>query len=190
MTIMHRCGFPLLIIALALASITRTTSVGGLDYTSYGIPVSPEVAQSLHDKVQQAIESGALGEPISFQFNESQLTSYLTQKQAKNQNPPMTAPRVLLRDGQMQIFGRIKRSTFLANVALIMGVGLDDLGQPKIVVISADFGLFPDPPGINSAISSLISEAYIGSVGPAATGFRLENMINTDGFMTLTGRIQ
>jgi hypothetical protein len=102
----------------------------------------------------------------------------------------MTEPKVLLRNGQMQIFGKIQRSIFLANVALIMGVGLDELGQPKIDVISADFGPFPAPSGMNSAISSLISEAYTGSLGPAATGFRLESIIITDGIMTLTGQIK
>lgn len=188
MSIMRRSIFPLFIIALALASIAYTLSIGGPDYPSAVISVSPEAAQGLRDQVRQATESGVKGEPISFQFNESQLTSYITQKLAESQNPPMTEPKVLLRNGQIQIYGRTQRSIFLANAALIIGVGLDELGQPKIDVISADFGPFPAPLGINNAISSLISEAYTGSVGPSATGFRLESIIITDGIMRLTGR--
>ena len=190
MKIMRRLALPVLLISLAFASMACTLFVGGPDYPADPVPVSAEAAQSMRDQVKQAIESGVAGEPITFQFTESQLTSYLAQKLAADQKPLMTEPKILLRNGQMQVFGKIQRNVFLANVAIILGVRIDEAGQPKIEVVSADFGPFPAPSGINSAISSLISEAYTGSVGPAATGFRLENVTIADGIMTLTGRIK
>jgi hypothetical protein len=173
-----------------LASIACTLFVGGPDYPDDPISVSPEAAQSISDQVKQAVEAGALGDSITFQFNESQLTSYLTYRLAQDAHPFLTEPKVFLRDGQMQVFGKVQRSVFLANVAIILTVNIDEDGQPKIELVSADFGPLPTPQGLNDVISSLISEAYTGSLGPVATGFRLENVAIADGVMTLTGRIK
>jgi hypothetical protein len=71
-----------------------------------------------------------------------------------------------------------------------MNVGVDVAGQPRLEIASADFGPFPAPQGLNNAISALIAEAYTGSLGPVATGFRLESISIADGVMTLTGRVK
>jgi hypothetical protein len=67
---------------------------------------------------------------------------------------------------------------------------VNDAGLPKIEVISADFGPFPAPQGVNEAISAIVAEAFTGSFGPAATGLRLETITIADGVMTLTGRLK
>jgi hypothetical protein len=187
---MKNISLPLFLLVLALASLACTLFVGGPDYPADPVPVSPDLAQSLRDQVKQAMEAGALGEPITFQITEAQLTSYLVYRLAQDSNPLLTEPKILLRNGQMQVYGKVQRSVFVANVAVIMSVGVDEAGQPRFEIISADFGPLPTPSGLNSAISALIAEAYTGSVGPVATGFRLENITITDGVMTLTGRIK
>jgi len=176
---------------MAVASLACTLFVGGPDYPADAVPVSTEAAQSLSDQIKLAIEAGAgVDGPIAFQINESQLTSYLTYRLAQDAKPILTEPKVLLRNGQMQVYGKIQRSVFLANVAIILNVGIDEAGQPRIEVASADFGPLPAPLQLNKAISSLISEAYTGSMGPVATGFRLENISIAEGVMTLTGRMK
>jgi len=57
-------------------------------------------------------------------------------------------------------------------------------------IVSADFGPVPAPEGINNAVSAIIDEAFTGSFGPVAVGFRLETITIADGIMTLTGRIK
>jgi hypothetical protein len=70
-----------------------------------------------------------------------------------------------------------------------MNVGIDETsGLPKIEIVSADFGPIPAPEGLNTAISAMIDEAFTGSLGPVAIGFRLESITIADGIMTLTGR--
>jgi hypothetical protein len=187
---MRRFALPALLLVLALASLACTLFVGGPDYPADAIPVSPEAAQSVRDQIKQALEAGALGDPITFLFNESQLTSLLTYRLAAETNPLLTEPKVLLRDGQVQIFGRMQRGIFRANAALILSVGIDAEGKPKIDVVAADFGPFPAPEGLNAAVGALINEAYTGTLGPVATGFRLEAVTISDGVMTLTGRIK
>ena len=70
-------------------------------------------------------------------------------------------------------------------------VGIDEVtGMPKIEVSSVDLGPIPAPEGLNAAINAMIAEAFTGSLGPAATGFRLEAITIADGVMTMTGRIK
>ena len=187
---MRKIALPAFLLVLALASIACTLFVGGPAYPSDPVAVSPDAAQSLRDQVKQAVESGVAGGPVTFQFTETQLTSIVAERLARDTTPLMTEPKVFLRNGQIQLFGKVQRGVFVANVAVIMNAGVDAAGQPKIEVASADFGPLPTPQALNDLISSFIAEAYTGSLGPAATGFRLENITIADGVMTLTGRIK
>ena len=71
-----------------------------------------------------------------------------------------------------------------------VSVGVDENGQPKIDVVSADFGPLPAPKGLTETISAMIREAYTGSLGPVATGLRIENISIANGIMTISGRIK
>jgi hypothetical protein len=108
----------------------------------------------------------------------------------QDKQPLITDPQVYLRDGQMQIFGKTRQGIFTANIGIIVEVGVDEDGKPKIEIVSADFGPFPAPEGLNNAISALIQEAYAGAAGPVATGLRIQTISIAGGMMTITGRIR
>jgi hypothetical protein len=180
-----------LFIVMLLASLACTISVGGPEYSTQTIPVSTEEVQSMQDQIEQALTAGAETGVITLQITESQLTSYMTLKMQEQTNPPFTEPQVLLRNGQMQVYGKINRGMFTANMLITMNVNIDPAtGMPKIEVASADFGPVPAPEGLNDAVSAVIDEAFTGSFGPVAIGFRLESITIADGVMTLTGRIK
>jgi len=67
---------------------------------------------------------------------------------------------------------------------------VDETGKPKIEIVSADFGPLPAPNGLKEAISSMIQEAYTGSLGPVATGLRIQTISIADGILTIVGRIR
>ncbi len=145
----------------------------------------------MRQQFEQALITGAETGVVTLQITEAQLTAYMAEKLSQNTNPPFTDPQIFLRDGQMQMYGKITRGWFNANMLITMNVGVDETtGQPKIEIASADFGPIPAPEGINSAISAIISEAYTGTLCPIAVGFRLESIAIADGIMTLTGRIK
>src|SRR5688572_188793 len=115
----------------------------------------------------------------------------MAERLSQQTKPPFTDPQVLLRNGQMLMYGKIKRGWFTANMLITMNVNIDPTtGTPKIEVASADFGPFPAPAGINNAMSAILDEAFTGSFGPVAVGFRLETIAIADGIMTITGRIK
>lgn len=186
------------LLAISATSLACTIFVGGPDYPNLEpIPVSAEAAQSLRDSIAQSIESGMQTGTVAITVTETQITSYLALQlqsnpslQQENQQPFFDEPQVYLRDGQMKIFGKTRQGMFTANMGIILNVGIDELGKPKIEVVSADFGPFPVPEGMNEAVTLFIEEAFTGSFGPVATGLRIETINIANGIMSLGGRIR
>jgi len=179
------------LILLVLATLACTISAGGPDYPAQTVEVSENEVLNMQTLVEQAFTAGAESGLVTLQFTESQLTSYIALKLQAQTNPAFTDPQILLRDGQMQLYGKVARSIFTANILITMNVSIDETsGLPKIEIATADFGPFPAPEGINNAISAVIDEAFTGSLGPVATGFRLEAITIADGVMTMSGRIK
>lgn len=192
-----RYAFPLFLLLLVLTTLACNINVGGPDYSSLPpIPISTEYAQSIKDEVQRAFEEGAQTGEITLNLTEQQITSYLASRLQsdpslqQNNQPLITEPQVYLRDGQMQIYGKSQRSMFNANIGIIVSVGVDAEGQPDIEIVSADFGPLPAPEGLKDTIEAMVREAYTGSLGPVATGLRIETITIANGIMTVTGRIR
>jgi hypothetical protein len=175
---------------LALISLACSIFIGGPNYPANTVPVSTGAVDSFNTQIQQAMATGAETGTFKLQINEEQLTSYLTYKMQEQANPPFTDPQVLLRDGKMQIFGKVQSGYFQANIAIILGIGVDGTGLPKVEVISTDFGPLPAPQGLNEAIGKIVDEAFTGSFGPAAIGLRVETISIADGVMELTGKVK
>ena len=191
-------GLSLFLLLLILTSLACTIFVGGPDYSSLPpIPVSGEAAESIKEELRRAIEAGAATGIITVNLTEPQITSYLAARlqtdpnlQQSDRKPLITDPQVYLRDGQMQIYGKTQQGMLTANIGIIVNMGVDANGQPEIDVVSADFGPFPAPDGIKDAITAMVREAYTGSLGPVATGLRIETISIANGVMTVTGRIK
>jgi hypothetical protein len=191
-------GFSLFLLSLVLTSLACTIFVGGPDYSSLPpIPVSAEAAESIKEELRRAIEAAAQTGVITVNLTEPQITSYLAARmqtdpglQQSDRKPLIVDPQVYLRDGQMQIYGKTQQGIFAANIGIIVTVGVDANGEPLIEVTSADFGPFPAPEGLKDAITAMVKEAYTGSLGPVATGLRIESISTANGIMTITGRIR
>jgi len=177
-------------LVLILSSLACNMFIGGPEYPESQIPISTETAGSVEEQLKQAIETAKETGALSFTIDEAQLTSLVAQKIASDPESFLTEPQVLLRDNEIQIFGKAKQGYFAANVRITLSAAVDENAQPKITVKSVDFGPLPAPEGLNSTVSALVNEAFTGALGPAATGFRLENITIANGLMTFTGRIK
>ena len=191
-------GLPLFLLTLVLTSLACTVFVGGPDYSSLPpIPVSAEAAASIQDEIKRAVEAAAQTGVMTVNLTEPQITSFLAARlqtdpslQQSDKKPLITDPQVYLRDGQMQIYGKTLQGIFAANIGIIVNMGVDANGKPQIDVVSADFGPLPAPEGLKDAITAMVREAYTGSLGPVATGLRIETITIANGIMTVTGRIK
>ncbi|MGB7876684.1 MAG: hypothetical protein WBL25_20060 [Anaerolineales bacterium] len=187
---MTRIRIVLSLIVLLFTTLACTMFVGGPDYPEGTIPVSAEAVQSLRSQIEAAVLAGAQGGEITLLITEEQITSYIAFRLAAQENPVLKEPQVFLRDGQMQVYGKVERGYFIANVLVALNVSVDELGQPRIEIATADFGPFPVPDGLKQSLTAIITEAYTGSLGPVATGFRLDRIDIANGLMTVTGRIK
>lgn len=179
----------LIFFILILASMACSVFVGGPDYPTLTVPVSTSEAQSIQTQIADALITGAESGVITLNITESQLTSLIATKLQEQENPPFADPQVLLRDNQMQLYGKITRGSFTANMLITTTVGIDPTtGAPKVEIVAADFGPFAAPEGLNSTINAVVAEAFTGSLGPVALGFRLESISIADGVMTMVGR--
>jgi hypothetical protein len=194
---LEKSVLPIFLMSLVLASLACNVFVGGPDYSTLPtIPASTEAAQSIQDEIQRAFEEGAQTGTITLNITEPQITSFVAARlqsdpdlQQESQ-PLITEPQVYLQNGQMQIYGKTKQGMFTANIGIIVSVGVDENGQPKVEIVSADFGPLPAPEGIKDTISAMVREAYMGSLGPIATGLRIETISIANGIMTVSGRIR
>jgi hypothetical protein len=175
---------------LILAVLACTINVGGPAYPDQRVPSSPDAAGELQSSVQTAVAASSDSGKISLIITEGELTSFLSTYLQQQSQLSLSDPQVFLRNGQIKIFGTATQGYFQANIEIIVAAGVDAQGQLTIEVTSADFGPFPVPAGLKDAISATIQEAYTGSIGPAAVGFRLENITISDGTMQIVGRIK
>ncbi len=175
-------------LALALAALACSIFVGGPKYPATTVPVSNTAAQSLNTQATQAAATAAVSGTMTLTITQEQLTSYLAQYLQSQSNSPISDPQVQLQNGQMKLLGKVQQGMFTANVSLTLKVSVDQNGQPQITITQEDFGPFPAPQGLNDAITAFVTQTLTGSLGPAATGFRLESISIADGVMTVTGR--
>ncbi len=177
-------------IALTITTLACSIFVGGPAYPDSLVLVPTATEQDLQTYVQQAVTEGAQTGIITLQITESQLTTYLAFKLESQTHPLITEPLVLLSKGQMVIFGKAQSGIFTANISIITRVSVDQNGQPQIEITQTDLGPLPAPQRLNEAISAFVSEAFTGSLGPIATGFRLDSISIANGVMTVSGRVK
>jgi hypothetical protein len=175
---------------LLAATLACSIFVGGPPYPEVTTPVSTETNQSLEDQIQQAVTIGADSGAISLRLTESQLTAYLAAKVAEQKDPVITEPRVVLRSGQMKIYGKARSGIFTANVSITLQASIDENSQAQFQIIQTDLGPLAAPQALNTALAAFVREAFTGWLGPVATGFRLESISIEDGALTITGRVK
>jgi hypothetical protein len=178
------------IFALWAATMACSIFVGGPDYPSETPSASTPDTRNLQQQLEEALSSGAQSGVISLQITEGQLTSFLVSRLSQKPSSVLSDPRVYLRAGQMEVYGKATSGMLSANVSITLQASVDTDGQPRIQVTRTDFGPLAAPQGFNDAIAASVQEALTGWLGPVATGFRLESITIGDGVMTVTGRVK
>ncbi len=186
----HKSKLLIAACVLFLSALACTINVGGPAYPTPPIPVSTDAVGELGQAIQTAVAAGAVSGDVTLSITEPELTSYLAFYLSKQSQPFILNPQAYLRNGQIVIYGTVHKGYFVATARIVVTAGVDDQGQLKILLTSADFGPLPVPKSLNDAISAAIQEAYTGALGPVATGFRLETVSIADGLMTITGKIK
>jgi hypothetical protein len=178
---------PALLIFIGL-NLACQISVGGPVLPKSNIPFSTQAAGSVEDIWKSAVIKNPKSGTVAFTLSEKQLTSFLIAHLPAEQKSLLINPQIVLQDGQIKIYGQVKKSIFIANVRIIMQAIIDFDEQPKLYLVSADFGPLPAPAGLMDSLSTVLNEAFTGSLGPYATGLKIESIDISDGKITITGK--
>ena len=99
-------------------------------------------------------------------------------------------PSVDLQDGLIITHGTVSTGPLRANIRIETVPSIDENGDLELSVTAADFGPLPLPAAVRDGISTLITEAFVGSIATYATGIRLTTIAITDGEMALRGELR
>lgn len=163
-------------------------SVGGPALPKGNIPISTQAAASVNNIWKSVVLDNPKNGTVAFTLSEEQLTSFVATRLSAEHSSLFINPQIVLQNGQIKVYGQIKKSYFIANVRVVMQATIDNNGQPKLTIVSADFGPLPAPPGLLDSLSSIINEAFTGSVGPYASGFRIQSIDISNSKITITGK--
>ncbi len=175
---------------MIFTTLACVLNVGGPAYPAERIPVSTEAITQVQEALGTADAQAAQTGQVSLTLTEPQVTSYLAYKLQQEPQPLITDPQVYLRDGQVQIYGKAAQGYVAGTVKVVVTIGVDPQGQPKIDLASADFGPLPVPPSLRDLITNTIRQAYADALGSAVTRFTLEQVTIADGSLTLVGTIR
>lgn len=164
--------------------------LGGPAYPTQTPPVSSASVQTLQVQVQTATAQASQSGRFTLQMTQEQLTSLLNVQLQKRQEVPLKEPLVLLHPDVMEIYGKVQQGNFLMNLKVVVTVTVSAEGKPQFQIKEAYLGALPLPQSLRESIASALNEAYLGAIGPAATGFRLESIVIGEGMMTISGRIR
>ncbi|OGN75864.1 MAG: hypothetical protein A2X25_01600 [Chloroflexi bacterium GWB2_49_20] len=171
-------------------SMACMINVGGPDYPASQIPVSTDELTSMEEQFQAAVSAGTQTGQVTLFITESQLTSFLANKLDSQENPYITQPQAYLQNGQIQIYGTVVKGFLKATASIVLTASIDPDGKLLLELSSADFGPLPVPDSLKEVITTLVTEAYTGSLGPVATGFKVESIVIANGAMMVVGRIK
>jgi hypothetical protein len=181
-----RLNVLLVLIVLAASSLACTLNLGG-PKTPTQVPVQATEDSQPLDQVLSTSVPVTVGSEFEIKITESQLTDYLKEELAKQNEPVLQDPSVILRDGLIEIYGTAKTGFLTGNLRLVTEVTIDDQGNPQIKITSADIGGMPLPSGLLGIFSGMIESGLTSNLGSFATGFRLQEIHIADGVMVVRG---
>jgi uncharacterized protein YpmS len=175
--------FALLLAALACNFPSRilTTATPTLE----PVPVTTEAAQELQQNLQMAATQASPDQTVTLTMTEEQLTSLIALELQKEQEPVLTDPQVHLRDGQIEVKGRVEQAGMRLPLTMIVTVSATEQGEAHFDVLSADLGPVSLPDGLKDEIEAQINRYVSPEI---AREVIVEDVQVGDGVMTITGR--
>jgi hypothetical protein len=174
-------------LALAFSTLACTMDLGGPASPGEPIPTSETAAQEILDAWESAAGAFPATGEVRLLINESQLTSLVAARLAKSDDPVLREPQVYLRQGQLQVYGRVEQGPFEGSVLFSISPQVNPDGTLAFELTSADLGPMPAPEGVKDSLSALITEAFAGPIGSLATGLRVTSIAIEEGELALVG---
>lgn len=152
------------------------------------ITVTNESANNLRKDLSTAIEQLKDGEKVTLVIDEAELTSLVAVELDKQSNPILYEPQISLREGGVQIIGKVLQGGFMVPAQLNLILTTNSAGQPQINIKSAKIGPLELPDSVLVELTSQVDSALMHNIRPRIKDIFVESILIADGLMTITGR--
>ena len=151
------------------------------------IPVSTEALDSLEKDLQDAGQQVETTGQATLVIDEQELTSLIAFELQKQDTPIFQDPQVYLRDGQIEILGKVQQGNTMASLKLVLTVSADADGHPDFQLVSAKIGPLPLPDVLLQQISDQLDATFTSKIEPRMENIFIEMITIADGKMTIQG---
>jgi uncharacterized protein YpmS len=150
----------------------------------------PTEAQQPSTNWQEQFQNAQPGDSLTITLTEQDLTGILADAVRSNPDMQIQNPRVVLKDGVMQVYGQTAMDTISANFRIDLNVKVDNQGKLQLEVVAADFGGIPVPQSMRDRLAEFLNETMQASLGPAGDRFRANQVSISEGLITVNGTVQ
>lgn len=185
----QRTGLVLSALSLLFVGLACMVNVGGPSAPEAD-PVPTLEPEALADTWRSILSIEPSNGQVRLILTEQQLTYFLAARMADEQDPLLRSPQVLLREGEIRIYGVASAGPFEAGALVSIQPLVDSEGQLSFEVTSAEFGPLPVPDTLKESLSDLLTEAFTGKLGSLATGIRITSLAITNGEAAIVGELR
>lgn len=158
------CNFP-----------TSDSTPPPLDQPVEQIPLDPTIV--MEDSAGQ----------VSVTLTQDQLTAYLVQALASNPDAPLSDPRIVLQNGQGELYGKVQQGPISADTRVVFTVFVDANSQLGVNILSAEVGSVPLPSSVLDQLTALVNQNLNKAIQSNSSGIKIESVTIGDGTLTITG---
>lgn len=175
--------FPLLVISIVslacnfgLRSITPSTPV-------VSTPTKPPLGEDGLGVEFWESENGW----VKLILDEAQITDIIDSSLQDIEGITIHDVEVFLREGQVQVYGSIQYKGINSNSRIFLVPQIDVQGQPRFVIVSAYYSLFPIPDDMITSLQVSIDQIFYNFLAPLTNEVFVDSISMADGFMVISG---
>lgn len=180
-------GLVVVLLSLACAPCSCLSRFGEPPPTE-PIPVSKEAAQSLEQKLSEALSKAQNGE-FTITATDEEVTSLIAYQMEKASDTPMRDVQVHFSDGRIHVW-----AIFADVLPFDMGVSLVATAtvvdeQLQIDIVESSAGVIPLPQSLLDSLSRIVNETIAEAETRVPQQVRITEVVIGDGEITVSGKI-
>jgi hypothetical protein len=153
---------------------------------SRSIPISPEASQQFEAAFVNA-QLDAQTNTATIRITEPQITSYVYYQLQAQPNQGVRNPQIYLENNQVVMYVQVVADPINTTGRIALSANVKD-GNPKVDIVSAEFGAFTLPTGLMDWVSGLINNAIVDNMNTSGVDFQLVSINITDRVLVIVAR--
>lgn len=182
--------FLLILMVLVLASLACNLPARGTEAPSPVSPMTTDQIEQFENQMEETLSNPGPSGEVTLNITQEQLSAYLAAEMASQGGDVLSDPRVVLTNGQMEVHGDVNQAGITANTRIVLQPRVEADGSPKLDVQSIELGPFPVPNSLKDRVQVLTNDMLTRYLSSTSAQFKVNDVVITEGQMTITGTQQ